>query len=129
MDLSVRFLIMAAISYIVFLGTVRIVMGSQYKSKSFLINIIGMLAVYGSFVLKLYKGSIKPSIIYYILIILLLIFMPPLSLKMKSPQTLKYCALAIIAIPVLHLLFSLLLGWNNLLPNFPLRSIWDIVGR
>ncbi len=127
MGQTLRYLVMAAISYIAFLSIVRIAMGSQYKAKSFLINIVGILAVYGSFILKLYKGAIRPTIIYYILIIFLIIFIPPLSLKMKSDQTLKYCAFVIVGIPVLHLLFSLLLGWGNLLPFFPIRSIWGLI--
>ena len=45
-------------------------MGSQYKSKSFQINIIGILAVFGGFILKQYKGTINPPIIYYILYII-----------------------------------------------------------
>ena len=127
MNQTVRVLVMAAISYIAYLAIVRIAMGSQYKSKSFQINIIGILAVFGGFILKQYNGTINPPIIYYILIILLIIFIPPLSLKMKSDQTLKYCAFVIVGILVLHLIFSLFLGWGDIMPFFPIRSIWGQV--
>ena len=36
---------------------------------------------------------------------MLTVFLPPLSLKMKSDQTLKYIPVGIVAIPLLHLLF------------------------
>ena len=128
MDSAFRFLIMAAVTYLAFLCVIRIVMGSQYKSKSFLINIIGMLTVYGSFIIKRYNDVLKlPGFIYYILLILLTVFLPPLSLKMKSEQTLKYFALGVVAVPLLHLLFSLLLGWGDLLPFIQLPSLWELI--
>lgn len=128
MDQAFRFLIMAAISYMAFLCVIRLVMGSQYKAKSFLINIIGMITVYGSFIISRYKGLFKlPGYIVYIIIICLMIFLPPLALKMKSDQTLKYFAFGIIAVPVLHLLFSLLIGWGDYLPFIPIPSLWNLL--
>ncbi|MGI6623002.1 MAG: hypothetical protein GX227_06065 [Clostridiaceae bacterium] len=128
MDQSFRILVMAAVTYMVFLCVVRIAMGNQYKARSFLINIIGILTVFGSFIIIRGNEILKLSaLVYYILIILLTVFLPPLSLKMKSDQTLKYIAVGIVAIPLLHLLFSLLLGWGDILPFIPLPSLWDLI--
>lgn len=128
MDNAFRFLIMAAVTYLAFLCVIRIAMGSQYKSKSFLINIIGMLTVYGSFIISRYNDVLKlPGFLYYILLILLTVFLPPLSLKMKSDQTLKYIALGVVAVPLLHLLFSLLLGWGEYLPFIKIPSLWELI--
>ncbi len=128
MDQAFRFLVMLAITYMAFLCVIRIAMGNQYKAKSFLINIIGILTVFGSFIISRYNGILKlPGFIYYILIILLAVFLPPLSLKMKSDQTLKYIAIGFVTIPILHLLFSLLLGWGEYLPFIPLPSLWDLI--
>ncbi|NLX63758.1 MAG: hypothetical protein GX022_03110 [Clostridiaceae bacterium] len=128
MDNAFRFLIMAAVTYLAFLCVIRIVMGSQYKSKSFLINIIGMLTVYGSLIIGRYNDVLKlPGFLYYILLILLTVFLPPLSLKMKSEQTLKYFALGVVAVPLLHLLFSLLLGWGDFLPFIQIPSLWELI--
>jgi hypothetical protein len=127
-DQSFRILVMAAVTYMVFLCVVRIAMGNQYKARSFLINIIGILTVFGSFIIIHGNEILKLSaLVYYILIILLTVFLPPLSLKMKSDQTLKYIAVGIVAIPLLHLLFSLLLGWGDILPFIPLPSLWDLI--
>jgi len=127
-DNAFRFLIMAAVTYLAFLCVIRIAMGSQYKSKSFLINIIGMLTVYGSFIISRYNDVLKlPGFLYYILLILLTVFLPPLSLKMKSDQTLKYIALGVVAVPLLHLLFSLLLGWGEYLPFIKIPSLWELI--
>lgn len=128
MDQAFRFLIMASVTYMAFLCVIRLVMGSQYKSKSFLINIIGMLTVFGSFILSRYSAVLKlPGFLYYILLLLLTVFLPPLALKMKSEQTLKYFALGIVAVPLLHLLFSLVLGWGEYLPFIKVPSLWELL--
>lgn len=128
MDNAFRFLIMAAVTYLAFLCVIRIVMGNQYKSKSFLINVTGMLTVYGSFIISRYNDILKlPGFLYYILLILLTVFLPPLLLKMKSDQTLKYFALGVVAVPLLHLLFSLLLGWGEYLPFIKIPSLWELI--
>ncbi|HHU90865.1 MAG TPA: hypothetical protein GXZ22_07410 [Clostridiaceae bacterium] len=127
MDSAFRFLIMAGVTYLTFLCVVRIAVGNQYKSKSFLINIIGMFAAYGSFIVSRYKSNLNiPDFLYYILIVLLTVFLPPLSLKMKSEQTLRYIACGVVAVPLLHLLFSLLLGWGELLPSIQIPSLWQL---
>jgi len=127
-DHSFRILVMSAVTYMVFLLVVRISLGNQYKAKSFLINIIGILTVFGSFIISRYNEILKlPVFVYYILIILLTVFLPPLSLKMKSDQTLKYLAVGVVSIPLLHLVFSLLLGWGDILPFIKLPSLWELI--
>lgn len=128
MDHSFRILVMSAVTYMVFLLVVRISLGNQYKAKSFLINIIGILTVFGSFIISRYNEILKlPVFVYYILIILLTVFLPPLSLKMKSDQTLKYLAVGVVSIPLLHLVLSLLLGWGDILPFIKLPSLWELI--
>jgi len=127
-DHSFRILAMSAVTYMVFLLVVRISLGNQYKAKSFLINIIGILTVFGSFIISRYNEILKlPVFVYYILIILLTVFLPQLSLKMKSDQTLKYLAVGVVSIPLLHLVFSLLLGWGDILPFIKLPSLWELI--
>lgn len=128
MDQAFRFLVMAIISYMIFLCIVRIVLGGQYKGKSFLINIIGTISIFGSFILMRYNEAMKlPGFVYYILVVLLLVFLPPLSLKMNSDQILRFFALSIVAVPLLHLLFSLLLGWGDYLPFIHIPSLWELL--
>lgn len=128
MDQAFRFLVMAAVTYIAFLCVIRLVVGSQYKVKSFLINIIGMITVYGSFLIGRYGNFLKfPVYLYYVLPVLLTVFLPPLSLKMKSDETLKYLTFSLIAVPILHLCFSFLLGWGEFLPFIKIPSLWNII--
>lgn len=128
MDQAFRFLIMAAVTYIAFLCVIRLIIGSQYKAKSFLINIIGMITVYGSFLISRYGNFLRLSVwLYYVLPVLLTVFLPPLALKMKSDQTLKYLAFSLLAVPVIHLVFSFLLGWGEFLPFIKIPSLWNII--
>ncbi len=128
MDQAFRFLIMAAVTYIAFLCVIRLIIGSQYKAKSFLINIIGMITVYGSFLISRYGNFLKlPVLLYYVFPVLLTVFLPPLALKMKSDQTLKYLAFSLLAVPVIHLVFSFLLGWGEFLPFIKIPSLWNII--
>lgn len=128
MDQSFRFIVMAAAAYLAFLCVIRLVLGTQYKVKSFLINVIGMLTVYGSLLISRYGNFLKlPVYLYYILPALLTVFLPPLSLKMKSDQVLKYLGYSILAFPIIHILFSFLLGWSELLPFIKVPSLWNII--
>lgn len=128
MEQTFRLFLMAAVTYTAFLCVVRLVLGSQYKAKSFLINIIGMITVYGSFLVSRYGNFMKlPAFLYYVLPLLLTVFLPPLALKMKSDQTLKYFAFSILAVPVIHVLFSFLLGWGEFLPFLKIPSLWNIL--
>ncbi len=128
MDQSFRFVVMTAVTYLAFLCVIRLVIGSQYKAKSFLINVIGMVTVYGSFLIAHYGNFLKlPAFLYYLLPLVLTIFLPPLSLKMKSDQTLKYLAFSILAVPLIHFFFSFFLGWGEFLPFLRIPSLWNIV--
>lgn len=128
MDQAFRFLVMAAITYIAFLCVIRLVLGTQFKTRSFLINIIGMITVYGSMLISRYGNFLKlPAYLYYALPLLITVFLPPLSLKMKSDQTLKYFAFSLITVPILHFCFSFLLGWGEFLPFIKIPSLWNIL--
>ncbi len=127
MDQAFRLLVMVAVLYLVFLCVIRLVMGSIYKSKSFRINIIGIITVYGSFIISRFGEYLKlPDYIYYIVPVLLIVLLPPLSLNMKTDQTLKYLVFIIISVAVIHLLFSLLIGWRDLLPFIKIPSLWGM---
>ena len=52
MDPGFKFMVMVAFTYLIFLCVVRLVLGKQYKAKTFLIDIIGILGVFGSFIIS-----------------------------------------------------------------------------
>lgn len=118
---------MAAFAYLIFLCVIRIVLGRQYKAKSFLADIIGIAAVFGSFILGKYDSVVRlPFYLNYILPAVLMIFLPPIALRMKSDQVLKYLVLIILAVPFIHIFFSFFAGWGDLLPFIRIPSIWSL---
>lgn len=128
MDYALRFLILAAVTYMTFLCTVRLAMSNQYKAKSFGINIIGMISVYGSFIILRYGDLLKlPDYLRYAFPIILVAILPPLVLKMKSDQTIKYLLLSVLFLALLHFCLSFFVGWGDLLPFLKIPSLWDIV--
>lgn len=127
MDRGLKYMVIAVFAYLVFLCVIRIVMGRQYKAKSFLADIVGILAVFGSFILAKYNDAIKlPAYLNYILSAALIILLPPLGLKMKSDQVLKYLVLVILAVPFIHVFFAFFVGWDDLLPFFRIPSLWTL---
>jgi hypothetical protein len=59
-----------------------------------------------------------PWVIYYGVPALTTILLPPLSLRMSRHEVLQYLPLAWVTAPVIHVLFSLLVGWHDYMP-FP----------
>ncbi|MDI9514620.1 MAG: hypothetical protein GX384_01790 [Clostridiaceae bacterium] len=127
MDPGFKFMVMVAFTYLIFLCVVRLVLGKQYKAKSFLIDIIGILVVFGSFIISKYNNILKlPGYLHYALPIALTVLLPPLALRMKSHQVLKYLALSILAVPFVHIVFSFFVGWGDLLPFIRIPSLWTL---
>lgn len=127
MDQGFRFLVIAVFTYLIFLCVIRIVLGKQYKTKSFLIDIVGIVTVYGSFLISKYGNFMKlPAFLYYALPLVLSICIPPLALRMKSDQVLKYLALGILVIPFVHIFFSLFFGWGDMVPFVRIPSLWSV---
>lgn len=128
MDQSFRFIVIAAVTYLAFLSVIRLVLGSQYKAKSFFINVIGILTVFGSLLVSLYGNFLKlPVWLHYVLPAVLTILLPPLALKMKSDHILKYLIFSVLAVPAVHIFFSFFFGWNDLTPFIRIPSLWQLL--
>jgi len=127
LDQGFKYMVIAAFTYLIFLCVIRLVLGKQYKAKSFLIDIIGILAVFGSLIVVKYKSALKlPEFLVYVLPFLLTVLLPPLALKMNSDQILKYLVLSVLAVPVIHLFFAFFIGWGDLLPFIRIPSLWTL---
>jgi hypothetical protein len=59
-----------------------------------------------------------PWWIYYGLPALLTFLLPPIILKMKRTEVFRYLPMAILMAPVIHVSFSLFVGWHDYMP-FP----------
>jgi hypothetical protein len=82
---------------------------------------IGFIAVVLGMLFARYSHLTFPSLswsIYYGVPALITILLPPLWLRMSRYEVLHYLPLAWLTAPVIHLLFSLLVGWHDFMP-FP----------
>jgi hypothetical protein len=71
-----------------------------------------VFARYGHVVFRL------PWWIYYGLPALVTFLLPPLALKMRRVEILRYLPMAILMAPAIHVFFSLFVGWHDYMP-FP----------
>jgi hypothetical protein len=68
-----------------------------------------------------------PWWIYYPIPALVTILLPPLVVTMGTRRTILCLVLAAISAPLIHVLFALLLGWNEYMPFIPVPSQLDRV--
>lgn len=71
-----------------------------------------------------------PGWIYYCLPALTTFLFPPFALRMSRLETAQYVPLAVIMAPVIHVFFSLFIGWHDYMP-FPIyiHSLQEIFQR
>jgi len=81
---------------------------------TFVVVVVGMLfARYGHIFFR------PPWWIYYGVPALVTFLLPPASLRMDRKEVIQYVPLAILMAPVIHVFFSLFIGWHDYMP-FPL---------
>jgi hypothetical protein len=78
-----------------------------------IVVVFGMVfARYGHILLQL------PWWIYYGLPASLTFLLPPIVLKMKRAEVVRYVPMAVLMAPAIHVFFSLFVGWHDYMP-FP----------
>jgi hypothetical protein len=117
-----RFVVFMAAAFLLFVALLKFTIRKR-KTKpivqttvaiAFAVVVLGML-------FARYSHLAFPSLswgIYYGVPALTTILLPPLSLRMSRHEILQYLPLAWLTAPVIHVLFSLLLGWHDYMP-FP----------
>jgi hypothetical protein len=57
--------------------------------------------------------------LFYTVSLILTFVVPVIAFRMTRRETLLYLALAFVSAPVIHVLFSLTLGWREYMPFLP----------
>ncbi|MCX6497993.1 MAG: hypothetical protein NTU93_04235 [Arthrobacter sp.] len=65
---------------------------------------------------------------YYPVPALVTIALPPLVFRMTWRRTAVYLILAAISAPLIHVLFSFLLGWGEYMPFLPVPALASLLG-
>jgi len=127
-DADMHFCLMVLVSFILFFEIILIVAGKRFflynKNKilfiSFVVVIAGML--FGR-----YSANLGlPWWLSYPVPLLVMAILPPAWLKLTRPQTLLYLAISLGIAPLIHVLFSFVLGWKEYMPFWNIPFIGDI---
>jgi len=113
-----RFPIMIFVSYLIFFLVIRIVLGKdEFLKKKGLVFILSIIVIIIGMLIGKYGANFGLKWwIYYPIPMLMNVLLPPIVLKMNFKRTLQYLGLSFLSAPVIHVMFSKLLGWNEYMP-------------
>ena len=113
---------MILFSFIIFLVVIRIVIGKKdYKEKQKLIIYLAIVVVVVGMLFGKYGANWGLEWwIYYPVPLLMNVILPPVLLKMNIKRTIIYLVLSLISAPLIHIFFSMVLGWNEYMPFWKL---------
>jgi hypothetical protein len=126
-----HFPVMIAASLLLFIGLLRLVLGRERFHQRFtavlivsaIVVVLGMLfGKYGATALGL------PWWIYYPVPALVTVALPPLVFRLGWKRTLLYLLLSALSAPLIHVLFSFFLGWDEYMPFIPIPSLASLLG-
>lgn len=122
MDNSTHFPIMIAASFIVFFFVIRLVVGSiAFSTHWRTVLILSLIVVVGGMLFGRYGAQWGlPWWIYYPVPMLANVVLPPVALKMDFRKTVLYLLLSFLSAPLIHIGFSLFLGWTEYMPFWEL---------
>jgi hypothetical protein len=117
-----RFVVFMAAAFVLFVALLNFTIRKRRTKPTFqtIVVVAFVVVVLGMFFAR-YSHLAFPRLswaIYYGVPALTTILLPPLSLRMSRDEILRYLPLAWLTAPLIHVLFSLLLGWHDYMP-FP----------
>jgi hypothetical protein len=122
---------MIAVSLVLYVGVLRLVMGgAACRRRIVAVGIVSVVVVVGGMCIGKYGATLLglPWWIYYPLPAALTLVLAPVVFRFGGRRTLLYFVLALLSAPVIHLAFSLLLGWNEYMPFWHVPSVASLFG-
>ena len=121
-----HFLVFVLVSLVVFVAMVRVSLRrraappdkGRVAIAAFLVVVVGMVfAKWGA------NTGLHWSV-YYGLPAAMTVFLPPVLFRMRGWEILEYLVMASLNAPAIHVVFSLLFGWNEYMPFLHIPSLW-----
>lgn len=131
METSWHYPIFILVSLVVFAGVIHFVLKNrQHSLKPGTIIWVSIVVVVGGMSTAKYGASVGlPVWVYYGVPALTTWVLPPLVFRMNGLEFGKYLILAMFIAPMIHILFSFFLGWNEYMPFMPIPSLYDLLGK
>lgn len=126
-----RFPVFILVSLVAFLAILRFVTRRRRESPTpgALLAVAGVVVAGGMLFAKFGQNIGWHWSIYYTLPALATLIVPPVALRFSRTELWQYLALAALSSPVIHLLFSFLLGWHEYMPFLPVPSLRELLSN
>ena len=128
---TLRFPVFILVSLVAFLAILRFVTRRRpvRPSASVLLAIAAVVVVGGMGFAKLGQNTGWHWSIYYTVPALATLIVPPVVLRFSLSELWQYLVLAALSSPVIHVLFSFLLGWHDYMPFLHVPSLGELRGN
>ena len=126
-----RFPIFIAVTLIVFVAILRFVTRKRAPHPSFVATsvIAAIVVVGGMLFAKLGQNAGWPWWVYYTVPAIITLVLPPVAFRLGRRELWQYLVLAFVSSPIIHVVFSLLLGWHDYMPFLSIPSMQELLGR
>ena len=128
MNGTLRFAAFIVVAYFVFVMILRIVLrGRTRRPERWRVMSTALVVVIGGMLFaKVGQNSGLPWWVYYTVPMLVTVIVPPAVFRMSVREVMTYLVLAFLSSPVIHVVFSLFLGWKDYMPFIEIPSIWEL---
>ena len=123
-----RFPIFVLVSLVVFFAILRFVTRKRpARPNGMILVLVAAAVVVGGMVFARFgQNAGWPWWVYYTVPAMATLLAPPVVLRFSGRELWQYLVLAALSSPVIHVLFSLLLGWHEYMPFMRVPSLGEI---
>jgi hypothetical protein len=127
---SPRFIVFIVVTLVVFVGILALVMrGRTTPTSRTAVAAVSLVVVVGGMIFaKVAQNAGWPWWIYYPVPAALTLVLPPMVFRFSGRELIWYLCLAFLSSPVIHAVFSFVLGWHEYLPFFRVPFWRELVG-
>ena len=126
---TLRFAVFILVSFAAFLVLLKLVLAKRPERPSFvsLVWVSAALTVAGMVFAKVAANSGLPPWVYYGLPAAATLLLPPIVFHMRRGEIAAYLCAASLMPAVIHVAFSLFLGWKEYLPFWAVPSLGEFL--
>jgi len=123
-----RFAVFIAVALLVFVFILRFVLRARIPRPPWIrvLTTAVIVTVGGMLFAKVGQNSGLPWWIYYTVPMLVTVIVPPVVFRMNGREALAYLVLAFLSSPVIHIVFSFILGWKDYMPFIDVPALWEL---